>query len=274
MFRRTQGASPRLWSAVTPPAPKTRRQWLAWLLVVGLLVGTGQILSEVAARDQFPLRQISVAGLPAALTEAELTGLLQDQLGVNILRLDLAELQQRLLAEPWIAAAELQRHWPDHLSIHLQARHAVAYWGEEGLLDADAQIFHPAQRPKDQPWPILYGTVEQAEELLQTYQLFSRSLSPLGLVIETLYWDEYGNRRLILPSGLTLELGSRDGLVRVQRFVELYPEVLQPRLSELAAVDLRYPDGAALRWIEWPDNETSPAGSGRVPERLRQLAGR
>lgn len=271
MFRRTHGATPR-FSLVATPNPKISRHWIAWLLVLVLLVAFVQVLREVTDPDQFPLRQISVVGLPGSLTEVELTSLLHDQLGVNVLRLDLAELQQRLLAEPWIAAAELQRHWPDHLSIHLQARYAVAYWGDKGLLDADAQVFYPAQLPEGQPWPRLYGTLEQAEELLQAYQVFSRSLSPLGLVIETLYWDEYGNRRLILPSGLTVELGSRDGLVRLQRFVALYPDILQPHLSELSAVDLRYPDGAALRWIEWPDDELSPAGSGRAPEHLRQLA--
>lgn len=271
MFRRSKGATSRV-KVVAKQRARRGRQWTA-ALMVALLAAIGvQSLRWLSAPEQLPLRQISIAGQPSQMSASELKALLEDQLGRNLLNLDLAELQRRLLAEPWIVAAELQRHWPDRLAVHLQARQAVAYWGEGALLDADAQVFHPAQLPEGKPWPRLYGSADKADELLQSYQVFSRSLSTLGLVIETLHWDQYGNRRLTLPSGVTVELGSRDWLTRLQRFVALYPDVLQPHLSELAAVDLRYPDGAALRWVEWPDDDSLPAGGSRVPERLRQLA--
>lgn len=271
MFRRSKGATPRFTTVVQHKAQRGRL-WITALMGGLLVAGGWQSLHWLTAPEQWPLRQISIVGQPSQMSESALTSLLQDQLGRNLLSLDLAELQQRLLAESWIAAAELRREWPDRLYVQLQARQAVAYWGESALLDTEAQIFHPTDLPEGKPWPRLYGAAHQAPELLNAYRLFSQPLSPLGLVIETLHWDDYGNRRFTLPSGITVELGSRDGLTRLQRFVTLYPDVLQPYLSELAVVDLRYPDGAALRWIEWSDDPSLPTDGHLIFERLRQWA--
>lgn len=243
-------------------------------MVMLLMVGGVQSLRWLLAPEQFPLRQIAVDGHPVHMSEAELRTLLEDQLGRNLLRLDLAELQQRLLDEPWIIAARLERHWPDGLEVRLVARQAVAYWGEDALLDSHGRVFRPVRIPDGQPWPRLDGPSDQAALLLSGYRTFGQPLSALGLVIEKVRLDEYGNWRLILPSGIAVELGSSDWLNRLQRFMALYPRVLQPHLSELAVVDLRYPDGAALRWIELPDGESLPTGDDRSPARLQQLAAR
>lgn len=274
MFRRRSGATLRTSATTERVSGRRRRHWTAWLMVLLLVLGGVLSLRWLLAPEQFPLQRIAVDGLPAQIGETELRVLLDEYLGRNLLRLNLTELRQRLLDEPWIVAAELERHWPDQLVVALQPRQAVAYWGDDALLDTAGQVFRPARIPDDEYWPRLHGPADQAAMLLDSYRSFSQQLSVQGLVIEKLQLDDYGNWRLTLLSGVVVELGSRDWPNRLQRFMALYPRVLQPHLSELAAIDLRYPDGAALRWIELPDAEPLPAGGSRAPERLQQLAAR
>lgn len=228
------------------------RRWTALIVLVGLAALAWWGSQQLLAPGRFPLRYVYFRGQVSHLSRAELRALVADQLGRNFFHLDLTALQQRFTVRPWIASASVRRLWPDSLEVRLRERQAVAYWNQTQLLDARGQPFQPAHLPANPSWPQLRGPVEQAAVVWAQYQRFSRVLAPLGLHLVQLSEGIYGAWSGQLDSGLKLELGRHQVQARLQRFVLLYPRVLQPRLAELAGVDLRYHNGAALSWSQLP----------------------
>ncbi len=50
-----------------------------------------------------------------------------------------------------------------------------------------------------------------------------------------------------LGNGIMLELGREDKMARIQRFINVYPELVKQEKS-VARVDLRYDTGLAVGW--------------------------
>jgi cell division protein FtsQ len=76
----------------------------------------------------------------------------------------------------------------------------------------------------------------------------------LGLVIDELHQDARRAWHLKLSNGMSVELGRKDPLQRLARFIGVYPAILASTTAAvIEQVDLRYSNGFALRW-------TQPAG--------------
>ena len=56
--------------------------------------------------------------------------------------------------------------------------------------------------------------------------------------------------RLWLNNGVKLNLGRKDIGIRVQRFIDLYPEIKNSSDKEVDSVDLRYDTGLAVSWLQ------------------------
>ncbi len=268
--RRRSGASRRQSRQLDP------RRWRRWTgigMLIVLLGIAGWSVQRALEPGRFPLRQVQFQGQLSYLDREELRQLIIDQLGRNFFQLDLVALRQRLLAHPWIAGASLRRDWPDGLEVKLSERQPYAYWGEQALIDALGQPFQPVPKPERQPWPKLAGPEGQGPLVIDHYRRFNALLAPLDLPIDSLTLDPRGAWIVGLSSGLTLYLGRNDVTRRLQRFVILYPTAVRPRLTELAAVDLRYNNGAALRWLELPDSAETLALERSVDRPLRLAHG-
>lgn len=251
--RRRSGATRR--QPVDPAAgQRCRRRWTAFLALLMLTMASSWTAQRLLEPGRFPLRHVHFQGELQYLDTAELRALASDQLGHNFFLLDLDLLRQHLLAHPWIEEAVLRRDWPDSLEIRLIERRPYAYWGDADLIDSAGRPFRPPALPSGRNWPQLHGPDGQGPVVIARYREFSALLAPLDLHLERLVQDARGAWTAQLTNGLELELGQTDLTARLRRFVALYPSALQPRLAEIAAVDLRYRNGAALRWLELPDS--------------------
>ncbi len=235
------------------------RRWTALLTLAGLLLLAGWGVRQVLQPGRFPLRYVYFRGKLGHLKQPQLRTLVADQLGRNFFRLDLAALQNRFMREPWVAAATVRRLWPDSLEVKLREREAVAYWNQKQLLDAQGRLFQPQPLPADPSWPHLQGPEGQAAAVLARYRAFSKLLGPLSLHLAKLREGRYGAWSGQLDNGLEIKLGRYQVGQRLRRFILLYPRILQPQLAQLAGVDLRYPNGAALRWSQLPAGATALA---------------
>jgi cell division protein FtsQ len=233
---------------------RRRRRWTTFLMLLLLTAAAGWAGQRLLEPGRFPLRHVHFQGELQYLETAELRTLASDQLGHNFFLLDLDLLRDRLLAHPWIGDAVLRRDWPDSLEVRLTERRPYAYWGETDLIDSAGRPFRPPVLPSGRNWPHLHGPDGQGALVIARYREFSALLASLDLHIERLVQDSRGAWTAQLTNGLEFDLGQSDLTARLRRFVALYPRALQPRLAEIAAVDLRYRNGAALRWLELPDS--------------------
>ena len=207
-------------------------------------------IDVAAARAPWP----AAARVPAPWVRQALAPLL----GRNLLRLPLAEVRQRLAANPWIAAAEVAKELPDRLQVTVAERRPAvllrggAGAGHDALLYADAAgrpiaaVGSPAEEeaarrrgllvvglPRLAAATAVAGALRLADQLRRLRPGWTAALSQIDVVDE----DDYQLRVEGLPCPLLVR-GSRlaDNLVR---FEQLLPE-LRRRYPALAAVDLRF----------------------------------
>jgi len=94
----------------------------------------------------------------------------------------------------------------------------------------------------------LRGPSGSEKRLLATYRRVGQRLAALGLEVEALIQDSRQAWRIVLSDGMELAFGRQDFEARLERFTKVYPELLASRADAVAAVDLRYSNGFAIRW--------------------------
>ena len=214
----------------------------------------------------FPLKEIVVRGelKNAAAAEVEIA---VDGVGGNFFAADLAAVRARLAQVSWVRHVDVRRAWPDRIEVKLEEHVAFARWGDTGLVNTFGEPFTASMDGAGEArLPLFAGPAGTEGELTRRYRRFVELLAPLGetperVVIGIVLTPRYA-WQLRLADGLNLELG-RDGAEpveqRLARFVAASPESLG-RLPRRAAatgaeierhVDLRYPNGFALRVAGW-----------------------
>jgi cell division protein FtsQ len=258
IFRRKRhGATARV--ARTPM--KWQFNWqprLRWLgAVLALLAGGYGLYNgayKVLEPERFPLRSVNLQGELRNLDKAELQQLVQPYLGQNFFALDIGALQAILAANPWIEQVSVHRQWPDRLKVYFQERTAFGHWGQDEMVDVNGTRFRPAVVRQPGPWPRLAGPDGHETALIRNYQDAEALLKQAGLQLAELAQDQRRDFRVVTVDGLEIRLGRDHFLDRLQRFVTIYPRLLADVSGKIAAVDLRYTHGFAVRWA-------SPAGS-------------
>lgn len=250
--RRIQpNAQPTSWLQMMLADPQLR-QWLGLLLLIMIIVAAGwQLRSWLQAMDKLTLQRVQVEGRFQNLQSDRVRELLSIYAGRNFFDVDVAAIKHDLEQQPWIYEASVRRQWPDSLMVKIYEQTPVARWGDQGLINADAEVFYPHNKDPQHGFellPRLDGASNSEHELLARLRNMSELLIPLGLKVVAMRLDARRAWSVRLDNGLELLLGREQAMQRVQRFLTFYPSLLAQRVADVAAVDLRYPNGLVLRW--------------------------
>jgi len=221
-------------------------------LVAGMLIGLVLLAFLIAGgqrllRSQlFPLHEIVVTQPLARTTRAEIESAVHDRITGNFFALDLEQVRGALERLPWVRRATVRRIWPDRLEVSLEEHVALARWADDGLVDTYGERF--AART-DEALPLFVGPAGTEHEVASRYARFSRLVAPLGAPIERVTLTPRFAWQLRLADGLNLMLGRDADLAegRLQRFVAVYDQALKNMPGRHEYVDLRYPNGFAVR---------------------------
>jgi cell division protein FtsQ len=206
----------------------------------------------------FPLKEVVVRGELKNADREELANAL-DGIGGNFFAADLAVVRGRLEQVAWVRRVEARRIWPDRIEVRLQEHVAFARWGDTGLVNTFGEPFAaPIDATVQGRLPLFAGPAGTEAEIARRYRLFAELLAPLDNLPDRVVLTPRHAWQLHTVGGLDLELG-RDGTdpveQRLARFVAVYPESLGQLPQSAAAarrhVDLRYPNGFALRVAGW-----------------------
>ncbi len=237
---------------------KSHKQWwhvwgprLSWLGGLVALIGMGAVVYEASQRlfdpARYPLRHVHLEGNLNYLDEAQMQTMAAVYLGKSFFLMDIQALGQDFSAHPWIEQISVQRRWPDILRVQFRERIPFALWGKDEMVDVQGERFQPELIPEAE-WPTLLGPDGHEQVLIKAYKEASGLLAKVDLKITHLVQDQRRAWRLTLNNGVEVNLGREAFKPRLQRFVELYPQVLAERITQVASVDLRYINGFAVRW--------------------------
>lgn len=171
--------------------------------------------------------------------------------------MDMKVAEKKFLALPWVKSVQLRKVWPDTLQVTIDEYEPLAYWGMNGIVSAEGEVFYPEHLPEAN-WVKLKGPDELAKDLTVLLQTYQEQLLKKSLFIEGMQLSERGAVSLTLKDGLKVQLGKVHVEERIERLLN-HIDVLKTHKSEsLAYVDLRYQNGFAAKWV----SNTTPLENG------------
>ena len=216
-----------------------------------------------------PLRHLALQGELAHVTREQAEGAAQAGAVGTFFSVDLDAVRRAFEVLPWVRKVEVRRLWPDRIEVAIEEHAALARWGGDAkakrLVNTYGEVFE-GELADAHRLPQLAGPAGSAEEVSRRYGAFRQALAPLDLEPRQVLLSPRYAWELRLSNGLTLELG-RDQLKepvleRLTRFVAFYAQTLGSLNRRLDYVDLRYPNGFALRVPEIMHPVTEPKSMG------------
>ena len=226
-----------------------------------LLAGVAALLAVgvvwLVRVPSLPIRQVVFTQELHQVRRLEVEQVLPTALKGNFFSVNLDAVRGALEKLPWIRRVQVRRVWPARLEVSVEEHRAAARW-ENGaaasneLVNTYGEVFAaPLAKAEAAPLPALRPAAGTAPDLLRRYGEWTESFGPLGqrpiqvLLSPRLSWH------MRLDSGMAIELGRDQPKspvgARLERFVKVYGETVGQRETLPAVVDLRYPNGFALR---------------------------
>ena len=228
----------------------------------------GLAVDYIFQPQRFPMKHISIKGDLQNMEPRQIRQAIAEVVASsNILRIDIAKAAVAAQALPWVEDATIKRRWPDTLIVFVNERVIRARWNDEQWLDHQG-IAVTLPDFKDSSLPLLRGPLGFEQEVLAKFQIWQSLVQPRGLQIAELVksdrgsWEVYvrsvfgdvssGEQevQLMAPNNIRVILGSSQPQARFERFAKLYSEVFKSAGNWIMAVDMRYPDGVSVQWLD------------------------
>ena len=205
-----------------------------------------------------PIREVVFAQELQYVRRLEVEQVLPGALKGNFFSVNLDAVRGALEKLPWIRRAEVRRIWPARLEVRVEEHRPAARWEVEGapahneMVNTFGEVFAANLSPAEAGrLPVLHGPVGTAPDLLKRYEEWREAFRPLGQRPVAVQLSPRLSWQLRLENGMAVELGREQPKSpvggRLARFIEVYGETVGKRDPLPAVVDLRYPNGFALR---------------------------
>ncbi|MBD2801149.1 cell division protein FtsQ [Xenorhabdus sp. M] len=225
--------------------------FIFFLMVAGTIIWGGWMtLDWMKDSNRLPLSKLVLTGERHYTTNDDVRQAILS-LGTpgTFMTQDVNGIQKKIEQLPWIRQVTVRKQWPDELKIHLVEYVPYARWNDTQMLDAEGRVFGlPIDRSINGQYPMLYGPEGKEKEVLEGYRAMKSLLVEHQVILKAVIMTARNSWQLILDNDVRLELGNRDKMERIKRFVELYPVLLKNTEKRVAYVDLRYDSGAAVGW--------------------------
>lgn len=220
------------------------RPTLLALLLGGLLFGVYAGSQRLATASLFQVREIRWRGLHH-LKEAEMAPRLRSTLGRNLFRLNIAEIQGELLANPWVKEAVVRKDFPDQLTLIVTERVPAAVEIDPArgavLRDEEGAILERGgDAPEALPRIVHYQPAAYAEGLRLASLLSERLKGEAVDGRPAFIIDLADPEDLVvhLPEGM-LHFGRGDYPARWQHFLEVRSDLERRGIAD-REIDLRF----------------------------------
>jgi cell division protein FtsQ len=208
----------------------------------------------LARVPSLPVRQVVFAESLPHTRRAEIEQVLPGALKGNFFSLNLEAVRGALGSLPWVRKVDVRRVWPARLEVRVEEHRPTARWGEGHgeLVNSYGEVF-AALLPDEElsRLPLLNGPPGTAQEVLKRYGELVGSFAAVGEKPVQVSLSPRLAWQLKLENGMLVDMGREQPKApvgaRLQRFIEVYPEAVAKRAVRPAVVDLRYPNGFAVR---------------------------
>jgi cell division protein FtsQ len=203
--------------------------------------------NKIKSSEYFPVHNVKIFGAQH-VNHTDVQKLVSPLIGNGFFAVDVDKIKERLLQMPWVAQVVVRRVWPDLVVVAINEKNPVALWNDNSLLSSAGELFTPEVKTYPAGLPQLSGPAGEQILMAQYYAKMSSVLTPLHCKITRLELSPAMAWSLTLNNGTKLSIGHKDILTRLNHFVKVYPKIVGDRISDVEYIDLRYPNGMAVKW--------------------------
>lgn len=198
------------------------------------------------------LRRVSSAQLRSAVAR---------QVNGNFFAVNLDAVRTVFESVPWVRRAGVRRVWPDGLEVSIEEHRPLALWDDGRIVNTFGELFvaNLAEAEEDGELPQFSGPEGSALRVARRYAELREAVAALDVQPEALSLSARHAWTLRLDDGTTLLLGRDQGVPverRIARWVETWPVVVAALDRRAGVVDLRYPNGFAIRSLARLERDT------------------
>lgn len=240
-------------------ASKTKKI-LPYLLISLLIAGLSFLVikSKTLWNELLPINEIVLQGETKFLKHQDIIEFMQQQSASGLLAIDLEELQKKAKKIEWVKAVEIRKVWPEKLLFVVEEHHPVAVFDniiltEQGtLINVKDKELLMHQQINELPKVAFEEEKAKVDDeynfIWKEFKQMKRSFEIVNLNLNNLHVDNTNNWRLNFPNEVSITLGRKERLDRVERLVKVY-QLIENKM-EIKSIDLRYHNGFAIEWNE------------------------
>jgi cell division protein FtsQ len=212
--------------------------------------------------ESLPIRYVRTEGVFQYLSKDEIKTVLMPLVTTSIFDADMQRIQATVAKMAWVKNASVERVWPDTIDIKVHERKAYVRWGQNGLLTEYGELFTPNNVDQFRSLLLIEGPKEQEAKTLEIMKGVNTALQDQALELAEFKVNDREAWEIKLKTGLEILLGRTGQLKKLQRFLDTLPVLGQEKITAMALVDLRYPNGYAVSWkpesepIDWGKPKT------------------
>ena len=243
--------------------PERMRIVTRWLWVLFALLFALWLMFWLGQRPVFSIKQIQIesnngeplkhVNLPAirSLVIGNLTG--------NFFSIRLDNARSSFEAVPWVRKASVRRVWPNGLAVTIEEHKPLGLWGGAGeptLMNTYGELFvaNIAEAESDGKLIVFNGPVGSSKDVLALYDQLNNWFEPwhakaIEVSLSNRYaWSSKLDNGMRFEFGRDLDQRDRQQInARMDRFFKAWPQVQEKWPGKIDMVDLRYPNGFAIR---------------------------
>ena len=245
-----------------------------WVVGVVFAVLLGFIFLFIADRlfhpQKFRIEEVEVRGQFNHVDGQQVKEVVEESLNGNYFSASLDGIESEIKDLPWVFDASVRRQWPSTLIVEIDEVQPIAEWGEKEWLNSSGELV--PREPWDGNLPLLAGPVSMQEMVWGAFQEWHGMFAAHGLSLDRLEFDERElwyltlsltalalDRNAIVSAQeddgqnhaaeVTMIVDNSDATARIKRLIDALNTQLIAEFPGMKSIDLRYPNGFAINWI-------------------------
>lgn len=231
-------------------------QKMVWLAVaplatLGLLFSADNFLQS----QKYSVEQLVWEGPFKHVSREQLEKAVLGKVKDNYFTVNLREIEDSVKSMPWVENVNVGRVWPKTIKVSFREQELMARWGRKQWINQEGEIVSlPKSEVDASGLPRFSGPAGSEAKVLDKYREFGKQLATASLSIRSMEMSprQMWRLRVAAPGAgdgedMTLFLDGAHAEAQLARFLLVYQDSLKDQKFTIDYVDLRYPNGFALK---------------------------
>lgn len=231
------------------------------MLTLALVLMAAGAVHATVHSPLFELRQVQVVGAISQITREQVAEIVRREIHGNLVTLDIDAARAAFEKLPWTRSVVVRRHWPGQLEVTLEEHVVLARWGDSALVNTHGEVFNAFYSGE---LPVFAGPPESVKEIAIQYEYFRSVLAAIARVPLRVAVSPRHAWQIHLDGGTVVELGREHVEARLARLASVYDRSIARLNRRIVYIDVRYPNGFAVRIPEARDGAGREQRKGRT----------